>query len=177
MAAGTNSEDRVEYASQPLGTSQGFKVAFMNLGGAAPKFRQSKLELPRYKVQLLVELGALMAVSHVVVVTEIIPFWYEWVKEEISWEIRHDEDDVAMLWDPRVCNMVEMKMEKIYPDESDLKLCWRRALHGLFTVGEGHPYHWVIGSHTKHGSANNKLRCTQIPGDTPEKKMPTRWGS
>lgn len=72
-----------------------------------PSYQESRV---RY------ELESLLTTSHVVVVTEISDVWYNKLKSMIGYEMRHDEDDVAILWDPEVCHNVSCDWLHIYPD-------------------------------------------------------------
>ena len=78
--------------------------------------------MPQYKEALTKELAQLMKYSHVVVLTEIIDFWAKHAEEYIigQWQIRYDGADVAILWNPEMCQLqAEPAVVKIFPEHGE----------------------------------------------------------
>ena len=65
----------------------------------------------------LEDVEALMSVSHVVVLSDIHQSTIDWVRRYIELDYRHDGDDVAMLWDPRVCSLVNGGTRMFFDDQ------------------------------------------------------------
>ena len=56
-----------------------------------------------------------MAGMHVVVLTELNAFWYEWVKDQIpGWKIEHDGSDTAIMYDRSILKLVQVGRFKVY---------------------------------------------------------------
>ena len=70
--------------SQPLATSQGLRVASMNLSGGQDNFNTSKTKQKNYQLTLLEQLLELMAGIHVVVLTQLHGCRYEWVRDVLA---------------------------------------------------------------------------------------------
>jgi len=118
-----------------------------------------------YEIQLRSEMETLWNLpSDVVMLSEINPHWADYLRTTIPnhWQIRHDDEDVALMWNTRVCKLVANTMDKelSFPDEPDsMKLNWRSSLQGVFEVVDpsisAGQFHFVAATHT-HANNNSK---------------------
>ena len=86
------------------------KLAFMNMGGADPKFAQGA-EREHYKKRLPIQLKALLGgagseARDIVGLVGINENWFDWMTEHFlpdfaagKYSAHHDGHDVAIIWD------------------------------------------------------------------------------
>ena len=105
--------------------------------------------------KLKAQIRALMANSHIVVLTEVSYYWWTQIVVDVfrnastvlkrgDWGNIHDGHSVGMLW---VKETVQSKQQKelfwMWPDSNNKKLHWRKAIRELFCVGRDREYVWI----------------------------------
>ena len=93
----------------------GVRVSCMNLGGASEEFMRNGKKEKMYKERLPIEVNALLHGNDIVGLTEINPYWYQWLTESHGltkppqkYKAVHDGDDCAIIWD-------SSKVQPIFP--------------------------------------------------------------
>ena len=147
---------------------RGFYVAAMNLGGAVKDFNLSDGRREWYEEQLRFEMETLWDLpSDVVMLSEINPHWFNFLKTTLPhhWQIRHDDDDVALMWNTDVCRLLGIVDKELsYPDKKDsIRLGWRQSLQAVFEVVDpstsAGQFHFFAGAHTHaNHKSKNKVR-------------------
>ena len=120
-----------------------------------------------YEGQLRLELETLWnCPSDVVMLSELNPYWFNFLKTTLPhhWQIRHDDDDVALMWNTNVCRLAGNIIDKelSFPDRKDSnKLNWRQSLQGVFEVVDpstsAGQFHFFAGAHT-HANHKSKIK-------------------